>query len=193
MMRSKFKGIGNKGATCYMNSLLQALYMTPEFRDCIYNWRYAKEIHGNTFDSIPYQMQKLFAALQFSHLPIGDTKGLIDSFHWGYDESFEQNDIQEFWRILFEAIELSSENCSKSIGKIFSGYLESYVFCTKCRTESARDEKYQDIQLTIIDESLKVYNKSLESSLYHFLKPETLEGREAYSCDKCKSKVLKIT
>ena len=33
-----FAGLGNQGATCYMNSLLQALYMTPEFRKMLYAW-----------------------------------------------------------------------------------------------------------------------------------------------------------
>lgn len=27
-----YKGLSNIGATCYMNSLLQTIYMTPEFR-----------------------------------------------------------------------------------------------------------------------------------------------------------------
>ena len=34
-----FKGLQNQGATCYMNSLLQALYMTPDFRQMIYKWK----------------------------------------------------------------------------------------------------------------------------------------------------------
>lgn len=34
----KHIGMCNQGATCYMNSLLQALYMTPEFRQFIYSW-----------------------------------------------------------------------------------------------------------------------------------------------------------
>ena len=35
----QFKGLQNQGATCYMNSLLQALYMTPDFRQMIYKFK----------------------------------------------------------------------------------------------------------------------------------------------------------
>lgn len=31
-----FVGLANQGATCYLNSLLQTLYLTPEFRNAIY-------------------------------------------------------------------------------------------------------------------------------------------------------------
>ena len=34
-----YKGLGNQGATCYMNSLLQALFMTPDFRKMIYKFK----------------------------------------------------------------------------------------------------------------------------------------------------------
>ena len=32
---NKFVGLKNQGATCYLNSLIQAYYMSPEFREAI--------------------------------------------------------------------------------------------------------------------------------------------------------------
>jgi hypothetical protein len=34
-----FVGLANQGATCYLNSLLQALFFTPQIRSTIYSWR----------------------------------------------------------------------------------------------------------------------------------------------------------
>jgi len=50
--------------TCYLNSLLQALYMTPEFRNALYNWEYVDGSEKDETLSIPYQLQKLFLNLQ---------------------------------------------------------------------------------------------------------------------------------
>lgn len=63
MKEGKYKGLPNIGATCYINSFLQTLFMTPEFRDGIYSWAYNEKIHPKPEDSILYQLQKLFAKL----------------------------------------------------------------------------------------------------------------------------------
>lgn len=53
--------------TCYLNSLLQALFMTPEFRNALYKW----EFDGSDPNkNIPYQLQKLFLNLQVIEVPI---------------------------------------------------------------------------------------------------------------------------
>lgn len=88
-----------------MNSVIQTLFMTPEFRKSVYDWKYNPEIHGTKESSIPYQLQKLFAELQLSRLDYVDTRSLTKSFGWTSQQSFEQQDIQEFFRVLFEAIE----------------------------------------------------------------------------------------
>lgn len=56
--------------TCYLNSLLQALYMTPEFRNALYNWEYVDGSEKDEALSIPYQLQKLFLNLQVTCLII---------------------------------------------------------------------------------------------------------------------------
>ena len=69
-----FVGLSNQGATCYMNSLLQTLYMTPEFRKALYKWEYVEEIEGPKEDSIPYQLQQLFGNLQLTNRSAVETK-----------------------------------------------------------------------------------------------------------------------
>lgn len=56
-----YVGLVNQAMTCYLNSLLQALYMTPEFRNALYNWEFDA---CDSTKSIPYQLQKLFLNLQ---------------------------------------------------------------------------------------------------------------------------------
>lgn len=61
--RAGYIGLVNQAMTCYLNSLLQTLYMTPEFRNALYNWEFDG---SDPTKSIPYQLQRLFVNLQVS-------------------------------------------------------------------------------------------------------------------------------
>jgi len=74
--------LNSKGNTCYLNSLLQCLFMTPEFRMDLFKWEYSQENHGALIDCIPYQLQKLFARLQLKFRNIEDTKNLTKSIFY---------------------------------------------------------------------------------------------------------------
>lgn len=58
-----YTGLVNQAMTCYLNSLLQALFMTPEFRNALYRWEFDNDKEDK---NIPYQLQKLFLNLQVS-------------------------------------------------------------------------------------------------------------------------------
>lgn len=88
-----------------MNSLIQTLFMTPQVRQHIYSYQYNAQIHGSKDYCIPYQLQHLFANLQLSRDTYASTKALTKSFHWTSSESFQQQDVQEFCRVLFDAID----------------------------------------------------------------------------------------
>lgn len=177
-----YRGLSNQGATCYMNSLLQTLYMTPDLRQQLYLWSFSPA--GKSEDSIPYQLQLLFGRLQLAKTQTVETKGLTRSFQWDLKESFVQHDVQEFCRVLFDAIERSVKGTAQSslISDLYEGLLEDYVKCSACGTESKRQDKFLDVSLAVRN------HNSLEKALSAFVKAETLSGDNQYSCDMCKSK-----
>jgi len=184
----KFAGLYNPGATCYMNSLLQTLFMTPEFRLKLYSFRYDRQAHGAPANCIPYQLQLLFARLQQTHLSFVETTDLIQSFQWDAADTFIQHDAQEFCRILLDAVEESVKlhpGLTSMVQDLYGGKLMDYLKCCGCGQESSREDSFLDLALTVRSESDNLYNDSLEKALFTYLTPELLDGENQVLCDHC--------
>lgn len=183
----RFTGLSNQGATCYMNSLLQTLFMTPEFLSRLYKWRWEPEKHNSQKDCIPFQLQLMFAKLHLKKYNVLETTGLTTSFQWDMRESLQQHDVQEFCRVLFDAIEESIKGTEqeKMITELYEGLYVDYVKCLECGQESTREDKFLDLSLAIRNSHDWEYNDSLEKALENFFKPDFLSGDNKYSCEKC--------
>ena len=196
-----FVGLINQAMTCYLNSLLQTLFMTPEFRNAIYRWQYkpalqltgvlSSEQISASKKNIPYQLQKLFLQMQTSNKKCLHTQDLTQSFGWGSDDAFQQHDVQELCRVMFDALEKMFKGTEQEnlITELYQGKLKDYVKCVECSTESARVDVYLDIQLSIksyIDEYNYNLYDSVEKALSAYIEPEILDGNNKYYCEKCK-------
>uniref|UniRef100_F6PIR1 USP domain-containing protein n=2 Tax=Ciona intestinalis TaxID=7719 RepID=F6PIR1_CIOIN len=106
-------GIQNQGATCYLNSLIQTLFLTPEFREQLFDigceelGKSGPNKKDGKVRKIPLQLQLLFARLLLINQSSCKTEDLTDSFGWRNSEEMQQHDVQELSRILFDAIENS--------------------------------------------------------------------------------------
>ncbi|GAA5865830.1 hypothetical protein JCM8547_005726 [Rhodosporidiobolus lusitaniae] len=167
-------GLKNQGATCYMNSLLQSLFLTNTFREAVYQI----PTEEDTTDTVPLALQRVFYNLQTSDQSVGTTE-LTKSFGWKGFDSFLQHDVQEFNRVLCDKLETKMKGtvADDAIKKLFSGTMKSYVKCIGIDFESARTEDFYDIQLNVKN------LKNLEESFKDYIQVETLDGENRYNAE----------
>ncbi|VDD80830.1 unnamed protein product [Mesocestoides corti] len=167
-----FVGLRNQGATCYMNSLLQALFFTNELRRAVFLMPTESE---DVSTSIPLALQRVFYELQFNDRAVG-TKRLTRSFGWESLDSFMQHDAQELCRVLLDNIEnkMKGTSVEETIPELFRGKMLSYIRCKHVPCESRREENFYDIQLKVKG------NRDIYQAFKEYTTVETLAGENKY-------------
>ncbi|CDQ73490.1 unnamed protein product [Oncorhynchus mykiss] len=122
--------------------------------------------------------------------PIGvlnELKRIAKHFRFG-----SQEDAHEFLRYTVDAMQKSclplnkldrQTQATSFIHQVFGGYLRSRVKCFNCKAVSDTFDPYLDVALEIKTAP------SITKALEQFVKPEQLDGENAYRCAKCKKMV----
>ncbi|KAG0426386.1 hypothetical protein HPB47_026516 [Ixodes persulcatus] len=141
-------------------------------------------------DDFLYADSAVIETEETSSRPAIGTTELTTSFGWDSSEAWQQHDVQELCRVMFDALEhkFKKTNQANLICQLYEGKLKDYVQCLECGSESAREDTFLDVPLVVRPFGSSQAYGSVEEALRAFVTPETLEGSNQYSCDKCGKK-----
>ncbi|KAL3284292.1 hypothetical protein HHI36_018450 [Cryptolaemus montrouzieri] len=188
-------GLTNLGNTCYMNSVLQALFMTKLFRNEVL-------LMDKITMPLFHNLQDLFVLLQHSQKC---TLSPNDILHLARPPGFQlghQHDSSEFLGYLLDVLHEQERTVSEEslqqpttsngsgmnlantiVQQSFGGKTMTVSTCDHCGRRSERSDNFRELQLSFPNNS---ENHSVTSLLHYYLQPEKLCGDNQYHCDKCK-------
>lgn len=172
-----YVGFKNQGATCYMNSLLQTLFMLDAFRKAVYEMPLTDMENDS---DMAYALQKVFYELQFSPSVVR-TKKLTESFGWETTDAFTQHDVQELNRILCDHLEEKMKKIApdrpNTIQQLFQGKLLNYIECVDVDFKSTREETFYDLSLNVKG------CRNIIESFEKYTEVEMMDGDNKYRAD----------
>ena len=176
--RVNYVGLVNQGCTCYLNSLIQQLFIIPSLRNDILGVELEKEK-----DSVMYQLQSLFGYMKESGSKYVDTIDFCKTVKLmgAPIVMSRQEDANEFFNSLADQVEpfLMGKPQEHLFRDTFGGKLISQIISQECPHQS---ESPQDF-LTM---SLKVQSKrDIYESLDFSIQADILDGNNKWKCEQC--------
>ncbi|XP_032886949.1 glutenin, high molecular weight subunit PW212-like isoform X2 [Amblyraja radiata] len=171
-----FVGLNNQGSTCYLNTLLQTWFMTPEFKDCI--------SRSQTQDRLIDELKNLFEQLARENYHSVCTKSLTS--YLGLNV-YKQCDIEVCFRSLMSKLSTKMDK-ENNILKIYQVTMVHSMMCSKCMIPLDKENLFLDIPLSMCSANSLEKFKCMENSLRAFLDVEKMEGDNKCYCDVCGEK-----
>ncbi|XP_077623697.1 ubiquitin carboxyl-terminal hydrolase 35 [Crocuta crocuta] len=157
-------GLINLGNTCYVNSILQALFMASDFRHCVLR------LTENNSQPLMTKLQWLFAFLEHSQRPAISPENFLSASWTPWFSPGTQQDCSEYLKYLLDRLHEEEKTgtriCQKlkqssspsppeeppgpsptSVEKMFGGKIVTRIRCLHCLNVSSREEAFTDLSL----------------------------------------------
>ena len=141
-----YVGLTNLGCICYMNAMLQQLFMTKEFKYPLLSIEFSgkpiqqAEKKGRKYrDNVLLQLQRMFGFLELSERSDYSPEAFCYSFRSDINFGI-QEDSQEFLNMLFDKLEKEFKESSfpKVLDEVFGGRTIVSMTCESCQTPKYR-------------------------------------------------------
>ena len=186
----KFIGLKNYGATCYLNSLFQQMFMIPTFYQDLFKFNITEK-KENLADSTIYNMQLAFINLKKSCMQYYTPINFIHSFKKAFNGEpislGTQQDTDEFLSILCDKLEKEAKKYGKEnfLENSFKGKITNEIVSLENDHPyySQTEEPFYRITLDIKG------HKNLEDALDAYIQGEILDGDNKYFVEKYNKKI----
>ena len=192
MFKEKYIGLKNMTSTCYLNSIIQQLYMIPTLRETII------KIDNPYKNNVLYELQLLFSALKIYDNSYYDPRSFVIANNLSF---IEQMDADEFYVTLIDKIEKDIKDIYsiKDKNKIIEDKKDNYKYkdlfkyffginvldelqFVDCEHKRYNEFCYYNIQLEIKNFS------NINESLKNYFKEEVMDGDNKINCEQCNTK-----
>ncbi|NXW01298.1 UBP38 hydrolase, partial [Fregetta grallaria] len=170
-------GLINLGNTCYMNSIIQSLFMASDFRHSVLNLT-----EGNS-QPLMTKLQWLFAFLEHSQRPAISPESFLSASWPPWFTPGAQQDCSEYLKYLLDRLH-EEEKTGKRIyqklkqsslmsqavehhylnktliEKMFGGKMMTKIRCLKCLNVSSREEAFTDLSLAFPPPDRRVHGST---------------------------------
>ncbi|OXU28780.1 hypothetical protein TSAR_003563 [Trichomalopsis sarcophagae] len=170
------------------------LYMTPEFRNAMYCCETLDLQNFEIKSNLLHEIKQLFMNLRVSKDYAVETVQLTSSFGWDSSYTNAQQDVHEFFQMLFNALKGELKNISPEqedfISMYYEGIILDRVICSICNTEHSMENPFMDISLQYNQMGLRLEHIThlYEEALQAFTQFLILDGENEYFCLKCYKK-----
>ena len=195
-----YVGLINLGATCYMATAMQQLFMINEARACILKSMINEAALANTdshtslaekkskglYDNVLLELKRMFAFLQDSEKKAYNPRDFCKVYTMDQQplNTAEQKDMQEFFTDLISKLEETSNvELKQLIKSLFGGVITNLVISLDCSHISCTLEEFYTVRCQVAG------MKDIYDSLNEITVKDTLEGDNMYTCSKCSRKV----
>ncbi|XP_028329646.1 uncharacterized protein LOC114480055 isoform X2 [Gouania willdenowi] len=166
----KYYGLYRQGATSYLNSVLQVLFMTKDFREALERSRSRRD--DQCLDA---GLLSLFDDLQKATTETDSMTRLL-----GITDVFVQSDAADCFEKIMGS--LSSSEASQ----IFQGKLKHINKCLTCKKETSSDSPFWNLPLELDEKQYLTF--SVVDSIKEFFREFYFTGPDQIFCQHCQKK-----